>query len=200
MSNQVQLPLLDRVQIASPCSADWDSMSGDDRKRFCEQCSLHVYNIAEMTRDEAEDFLRTEFANSERTCARIFRREDGTILTKDCPVGIRRIRRKAIRAVAACVAFMFSGIAMAAAGTKLGRWAEDKNQALLIPPPPIPTGAAGGLCMAPPPGPTNIVTTPNSPPVGMLGDVAIAEEFRGQITCSMPERTSKQRHYLDLQW
>ena len=190
MSNQVQLPLLDRVQIASPCSADWDAMSGDDCKRFCEQCSLHVYNIAEMTRDEAENFLRTEFATSERTCARIFRREDGTILTKDCPVGIRRIRLKAIRAVAACIAFMFSGIAMAAAGTKLGRWAEDKNQALLIPPPPpIPTGAAGGLCLAPPPGPTNIVTTPNSQPVGMLGDVASAEEFRGQVAVPLNETT-----------
>ena len=109
MSDKVQLPLLDRVQIASPCSADWDAMPGDERKRFCEQCSLHVFNIAEMTREEAEDFLKTELANRDRTCAKIFRREDGTILTKDCPIGLRRIRLKAVRTVVACIAFTFSG-------------------------------------------------------------------------------------------
>ena len=29
------LNLLDRVRIASPCSASWSDMAGDDRVRFC---------------------------------------------------------------------------------------------------------------------------------------------------------------------
>lgn len=192
MSNPVQLPLLDRVQIASPCSANWDAMSGDERKRFCEQCSLHVYNIAEMTRDEAEEFLRDELATGKRTCARIFRREDGTVLTKDCPVGLRRIRMRAVRAVAACIAFMFGGLAMAAAGTRLGRWAEAKNEALLGPIAPPPLGAAGGLCIAPPPVPTNVTNGSFAPeaPVEFMGDVAAPEEFRDQIALPSPGLTS----------
>ena len=191
MSDKVQLPLLDRVQIASPCSADWDAMPGDERKRFCEQCSLHVFNIAEMTREEAEDFLKTELANSDRTCAKIFRREDGTILTKDCPVGLRRIRLKAVRALVACIAFIFSGLAMAAAGTKLGRWAEAKNAALLVPP-PIPAGAAGGICLAPA-GIPNVgsAASPNSStPIDFMGDVAMPEEFREQTLDAPPSQDS----------
>jgi hypothetical protein len=90
-----RLPLLERVAIASPCSADWDSMTGDDRARFCAQCQKHVYNIAGMTAEEAEAFLR---GSGGEACLRIFRRADGTVLTSDCAVGVRRRRRR--RAVA----------------------------------------------------------------------------------------------------
>jgi hypothetical protein len=50
MSRTVSLSLLDRIEIASPCTVEWDSMTGDDRSRFCGQCKLNVYNIA---RDDA---------------------------------------------------------------------------------------------------------------------------------------------------
>jgi hypothetical protein len=30
----------DRMIIPAPCDADWDSMIGNDRVRFCEHCSL----------------------------------------------------------------------------------------------------------------------------------------------------------------
>src|SRR5690348_11198318 len=49
-----RLPLLDRIQIASPCEASWDAMNGDDRVRFCGLCEKNVYNLSAMTRDEAE--------------------------------------------------------------------------------------------------------------------------------------------------
>jgi hypothetical protein len=35
------LELLTNVQIASPCSANWDEMIGDDASRFCNQCENH---------------------------------------------------------------------------------------------------------------------------------------------------------------
>jgi hypothetical protein len=82
---------LDHLRIASPCPVGWDQMTGDDRVRFCEQCSLRVYNISEMTRTEAEALIaKTEG----HICARIYRRFDGTIITRDCPVGLRAIRTR----------------------------------------------------------------------------------------------------------
>lgn len=82
---------LDHVRVAAPCRADWDQMLGGDRVRFCGQCSLNVYNLSAMTRLDAETLIaRTEG----RLCVRFYRRGDGSIITKDCPVGLRAIRRK----------------------------------------------------------------------------------------------------------
>jgi hypothetical protein len=66
-------------------------MTGDNRVRFCTECRLHVYNFAELTRTEAEDLLRT---TEGRLCGRLYRRADGTVITKDCPVGLRAVRRR----------------------------------------------------------------------------------------------------------
>ncbi len=104
----ISLPLLDRVQTASPCDVGWENMIGDDVSRHCAQCDMEVVNIASMTRAEAEAFLQARFdpdgaERGGRVCARIYRRADGTILTRDCPVGLAAVRRR-IRMVAARVA------------------------------------------------------------------------------------------------
>ncbi len=90
---------LKNVKIASPCSADWNAMKGDERKRFCGECKLNVYNLSGMTQYDAENLLR----NSEgRVCVRFYRRADGTVLTQDCPVGWARVKqRTALMAAAA---------------------------------------------------------------------------------------------------
>lgn len=89
---------LDNVRVASPCSADWNEMYGDDRKRFCSDCKLNVYNLSDMTRQEAESLL----LNWEgRLCVRFYRRADGTVLTKDCPVGWQAVKQKISRRVTA---------------------------------------------------------------------------------------------------
>jgi hypothetical protein len=91
---------LDKIKIASPCSANWDEMYGSARKRFCAECKLNVYNISEMTKDEAENFiLRSEG----RLCLRIYQRRDGTVLTKDCPVGWARVKRRISRVYSAAL-------------------------------------------------------------------------------------------------
>jgi len=85
---------LDSIRIASPCQSDWNEMYGDDRRRFCGACEMNVYNLSGMTREEAENLLM----NSEgRLCVRFYRRKDGTVLTKDCPVGWQALKRKASR-------------------------------------------------------------------------------------------------------
>jgi hypothetical protein len=106
---QRSLPLLDLAYVASPCSADWNQMRGNERTRFCEDCGKNVYNLSAMSFDDAETFLRSLTGE---TCVRIHRRNDGTVLTQDCPVGVRRKRRK--RAMAALVG---SGMAVAGLAT-----------------------------------------------------------------------------------
>src|SRR4030095_1550937 len=89
---------LDRLYVATPCSADWDSMQGNDKVRFCQHCNANVYNISMMTKAQAERLI----ASSEgRLCTKFYRRIDGTILTKDCPVGLRALRRRVSRVASA---------------------------------------------------------------------------------------------------
>jgi hypothetical protein len=83
--------VLDRVRVAAPCKAEWKWMYGNDRVRFCSQCNLNVYNLSAMTREEAELLvLQTE----DRLCVRFYRRSDGTVLTRNCPVGLQRIKNR----------------------------------------------------------------------------------------------------------
>lgn len=85
---------LDSVRIAAPCPADWDSMYGNERLRFCEQCQLNVYNLSNMSRAEAEKLIgQTEG----RLCVRYYKRRDGSIITQNCPVGLRAIKRRLSR-------------------------------------------------------------------------------------------------------
>ena len=94
---------LDNIHVASPCPANCDQMFGDDRKRFCGECKLNVYNLSEMTRDEAEDFV----SQSEgRICVRYFRRADGTVITKNCPVGWQAVKERVSRVVTACFSLL----------------------------------------------------------------------------------------------
>lgn len=88
---------LDLIQIASPCHVSWDDMTGDERRRFCRHCNLHVYNLSDMPRDEAEALVS---GAEGRTCIRLFRRADGTVLTRDCPIGLRALRQRLVRSVA----------------------------------------------------------------------------------------------------
>jgi hypothetical protein len=82
---------LANVQVAAPCKADWNQMMGDERVRFCSECSLNVYNLSRMTRSEAEALI---VRSEGRLCVRLYRRRDGSIITRDCPVGLRAIRSR----------------------------------------------------------------------------------------------------------
>ncbi len=79
------------IKIASPCSADWNEMMGDERKRYCGDCKLNVYNLSEMTKAQAENLIVESEGN---LCVRFYRRPDGTILTKDCPVGWQKVKNR----------------------------------------------------------------------------------------------------------
>lgn len=101
---------LNNIHVASPCPANWNEMYGNERKRFCGDCKLNVYNLSDMTRQEAENLL----LNSEgRLCVRFFRRADGTVLTRNCPVGWQAVKRGVSRVATAAfsmIAGVFGGI------------------------------------------------------------------------------------------
>lgn len=83
------LPTLEDTGVAAPCFVPWHVMAGDERVRSCPQCAKQVFEISGMSPADAEVLLRERV---EGACARFYRRLDGTILTTDCPVGIRNGR------------------------------------------------------------------------------------------------------------
>ncbi len=105
------------LHIASPCPASWHAMRGDDRVRFCDSCSKSVYNLSDLTAAEASDLIRE---SEGRLCVRLYRRADGTVLTADCPVGLRHaLRRRLLRLATVGVvifATLRSGLALYARG------------------------------------------------------------------------------------
>lgn len=65
---------LDNIHIASPCSADWSEMYGDNRKRFCGDCKLNVYNLSDPSGSRKPfdqfrgPFMRAIFSPCGRNC------------------------------------------------------------------------------------------------------------------------------------
>jgi hypothetical protein len=96
-------------------------MTGDIRVRFCDHCRLNVYNISELSRSEAENLITS---SQGRLCTRLFRRADGTILTKDCPVGLRALRMRVSKRAAAVftvIASIYGAVLGQQSATKDGK-------------------------------------------------------------------------------
>lgn len=78
---------------------------GNERVRHCARCRLNVFNVKEMTEVEVRAlFLKTEG----RVCGRVYRRPDGTVLTRDCPTGLAAVRRKALVGVTMAFAMVLA--------------------------------------------------------------------------------------------
>lgn len=66
-------------------------MTGDARTRHCEACGLNVHNISAMTETEIGELVGS---GDRRVCVRLFKRADGTVLTRDCPRGLSAYRKR----------------------------------------------------------------------------------------------------------
>jgi hypothetical protein len=163
---------LEHVKVAAPCPADWGRMAGDERVRYCDRCSLHVYNLSGMTRREAEALV----TNAEgRLCVRFYRRPDGTILTRNCPVGLSALKRRAAHAATAVLTAVLSfftglglnfGLDRALSPSIMGESA--------VPAPPLPEVRAL---------PPAAVDVP--PPAGWVKGEAVSDNYKlvaGQMT------------------
>ena len=152
---------LSNIKIASPCSADWDEMYGDSRKRFCGECKLNVYNLSGMTRDEAESLIMKAEG---RLCVRFYKRADGSVITADCPVGWAKVKQRTklyAAAAASLIMALFTGVLFVSLFTK------QKNIVgkLLIPfttPTPRYEPLMGAVAVPPRNTNTNTSSTPNT--------------------------------------
>ncbi|HSD89243.1 MAG TPA: hypothetical protein VLB44_17060 [Kofleriaceae bacterium] len=103
-------PILPNIKVASPCNADWNQMTGDERTRMCGSCNKNVYNLSSMTREEAEALI---LEKEGKLCVRYFQRKDGTILLKDCAVGTAQRRKRRIIAAGAATLLAGGGVFLA---------------------------------------------------------------------------------------
>ena len=122
---RLRLPILDNIRVASPCSADWNGMTGDDRVRHCGACDKSVFNLSGMTREEAETLI---IAKQGKLCVRYFQRKDGTILTKDCAVGISKKRKRRLFAAGAAAMLAAGGAGFALRMTDTTEPDEDEEE------------------------------------------------------------------------
>lgn len=90
MKNNDNETALSKVTLEKPCSQNWDEMVGDERERFCNMCSLNVYNLSSMTRDEAEEFLQVR--NDGSVCLNYISDAEGKVITDNVPRPLRPLR------------------------------------------------------------------------------------------------------------
>jgi hypothetical protein len=160
------VPLLARIRVATPCTADWSQMTGDERVRHCAHCKKNVFNLSDMTREQAERLIIEKNGD---LCARYFQRKDGTILLADCSVGIKQKRKTNV--LAASAAMLLAGTGGVAGYLKLSHHA-----APMVKLEPVQNMEPMGLVTVepvPPPPETNEV----------MGDVGVepVEEVKGQM-------------------
>lgn len=162
---------LHTITIAKPCPMDWEKMTGDERIRFCGSCKLNVYNLSAMKEDEAVQLVREKEG---KLCVRFFRRPDGTILTQDCPTGLKMWRQQFWRmtsAIAAGFAAVFLYVANQVhanqdsalyrahlAASQLGRYSRGMGPARYAA--PSLENVGGGASVSPPMVPSGSITTP----------------------------------------
>ncbi len=92
------------VVIDNPCSVRWEEMTGDATVRFCDRCNLNVHNLTGMSQRDAELLITSK---PRRPCVYFYRRDDGIIVTDNCPKILRPVRNR-VSAYAAGALLVFS--------------------------------------------------------------------------------------------
>jgi hypothetical protein len=175
---------LSNVRVAAPCNADWEQMFGNERARFCGQCNLNVYNLSSMTRSEAEHLIAS---NEGRLCVRFYRRADGSILTKNCPVGLRAIQRRVSRltkAIVSAVLSFFAGVGIyqgVSSLSKVDRFPRRTMGVIAVRPAEVMVPLDISL---PPP------TPPGNKPLPLMGKIRIQHENSARDGIGSREKTA----------
>ncbi|GAB5544634.1 MAG: hypothetical protein SangKO_043940 [Sandaracinaceae bacterium] len=101
MQRRIHLEVLD---VAEPCTEDWNAMTGEGFRRHCALCDRDVFDLGGMTADDAEQLLESG------ACVRFYRRADGTVATKDCAPDRLAAARKAARKTLGLAAAALVGV------------------------------------------------------------------------------------------
>ena len=110
------------LTIPSPCTADWDSMIGNDQVRFCEHCSLKVHNLSMLTRNQAQ---RLVSRSDGRLCVRYHHDWTGRPLTLPVKQKLHRIGRRVSQIAAGAFTATLSvtsAVAQNSASSQSGSW------------------------------------------------------------------------------
>ena len=84
------------LTVNSPCTAEWDSMAGNEQVRFCTHCEKSVHNLSAMTRKDALRLVRDSAGG---VCVRFYSDPRGrTVHTNDR--ALYRITRRASKLAA----------------------------------------------------------------------------------------------------
>ena len=179
---------LDDVRVASPCHAEWDAMrpvtaNDGERARFCGDCEKNVYDLSAMTRVDAMALIER---HEGRCCVRFYQRPDGTVLTEDCPVGLRaalkRAERRALGGIAAGIGAAAAFVAFLIGGANpVSRKLVEIKEVLVIP-------------EAPPPPMMGAMPPPDMP---MMGDIAPPQPTMGEMAVP-PEPTPPPRQHVKM--
>jgi hypothetical protein len=73
-----------KLRVQQPCSEPWGSMAGDDRRRFCGRCSLHVHDLSVMSEGAVMKLIA---GPDPHLCIRYNVRDDGTAVIGESRVG-----------------------------------------------------------------------------------------------------------------
>jgi len=76
MPPESQPAILESLKVARPCHESWEKMSGDERSRFCAQCSLKVHDLSVLTPKEAVSLVEKTGYD---LCVRYEKNADGGI-------------------------------------------------------------------------------------------------------------------------
>lgn len=98
---------LDSIDVPKPCSASWDEMFGNDKKRFCASCEKDVYNLSGIPRREARKLVAT---SAGKICVRYARLPNGKVLTTEQK--LHQISRRTSKVAAGVIAATISLSAM----------------------------------------------------------------------------------------
>lgn len=69
------------LRISTPCPLSWETLTGNDRVRYCGKCRLNVYNLADMDKGEVEALVRK---TEGRLCGTLYMRGDRTATVQHC--------------------------------------------------------------------------------------------------------------------
>ena len=69
---------LQQVRVAEPCPVAWGDMQGDEQRRFCSHCNLHVHNLSAIPKDEAQRLI---CESAGRLCVAYVPDEQGGVAT-----------------------------------------------------------------------------------------------------------------------
>lgn len=113
----MKLEILPDIHIKSPCMEDWDAMPGSEARRYCTICGDDVYELSEMSADEAAMLFSRR---SERLCVRYAQRADGVPQFRIGPRWLHWTRRYLRRGVIAAAA-LFGMILTSTTACVMGR-------------------------------------------------------------------------------